>query len=1310
MPERFSTPEWYSRRQGAKEIEEGLEEWRQTPKSKEGGYHPELAEQFDVELAEKPIKRKDVETEAAIFIEKHFKELLALMLSEEQEIDQDAIIRRLRLTNEEIAMLGGQYFIREKDGKKSIYKTDEYNPDGRPTSEITTADFLALAWAKENIRIDTRRDVRGADATIPHRYFLRSQNRYLCSNDFGMCAWDDETNTMLEPNVCNVAPLIRTIKHQFARISENFSIYYYDKFSEQTNLSINEAVRAALEARGVNEQGQLPTGEYLPWEERSQIENQVKTPIIRAAQEKMVAELEQNTRDRELLLTGISSYKVKRQLHFKYEAIARKYGLFSDDALRDYQNFERSSKWLNRLFAEPSEQERQGATIDFVFSEFYNKPIIFEKIDKENVIGEIKDGIREILGLRAAKADPETAELMEQYRFRRGKESPYYYSDATFYDFLKAVGPERAEEILAADDRDVFRQMSGWQLLKKLGFDLRKMEPDKLKKQLAEAYKLIEKKGVWQYLQQREAPKIEAARKRLGKSAEGKTWEEVIGVRACRDLFFEGKRMHWLALQVFLKNPYRAEGEKFYQQWVDWSRYDLSVAEVPQNKLNEYLEQHINLIAALLGQQDTDDYYGKEQAEQQGKQATLGLIIQALARSQDLRGVALARDKQRYLKGVIDGHEGEDLTFAIADWPTELQTAISQAEIEMYYEYANDYVLRDPNGLFRYAEWRATEEGREWQSIFAETPESKSDLDFRLCLAAQTPEIRGWYKEAAEYTGGTVVQNYLLRFNATRGTDGRLANWHDVLFWVPNIRRLEPAEAKSILNSIQTMDDNQEFINFLPRYNKEHDPFLNRGPVSSLRELKKRVFAVESNLDLSGLPPEILEITAAPGFNLGALEELKSRADFHDLAEGKLDCKQPFEPHRRIFAGRPLTEALKEGLGAQKMKIRGTAKDIKGLFYSLKQLIKGRKVGEKQMEVTDLFQNIPVDLEEEVIRLLQEQNVDVGPLVEAQIHAKSDPEGWVCGNYTDCCMPFGDYKNNDYMFNPSTQYFTIKYNGRIVAQSVVIDSRNHLDNSDVVILDNIEVANNYKNLSPLLARVYQIFWAEYTSRPVKVGTGYSDLIPPGGRLEKNVYEPKTHVVYSDARGEQIYDLPKIRGVESLDEAITFANLTERDAELIARLERAIYPKEMTQGKAHIADILRKQRELEVPGAASSFVVRSGKEAVGYFLVLPEESEINPGEYVAHVHDMAILPNYQGKGLARKMMEHVLNIATAYKMSIEAEARASTSYAMIMNERVRQWFESQGFFLTHDEKMDKYLGGEDFYFVRFEYRGVPTQEE
>ncbi len=1114
-----------------------------------------------------------------------------------------------------------------------------------------------------------------------------------------MRSWDDQTNQMSEPDVRSAAPFIRTVKQQLARISENLSAYQGGSLEQR----ITAAQQAAFAERGADAYGQMPNGEQMDWEERQRIDQSVRASATQEAQAALLADLEANPRNRELLFTGVTSGKVLRQMHFKYENIGRKFGMVTKDPMKDYENFGRNARYLERMFEEPTEAERQGATIDFVNSEFYDKPIIFGGIERERTVRQVQDGVREALGLRAAKADPETAEMIEQYRCKRGKQSPYKYSDADLYDFIKAVGAEKAKAVLA-DDRDVSRQVKGWWLLEKLGFNIETMEPDRFKKQLVEAQKLQEK-GLWGYLEQREAGRIGAARERAGKRGEGKTWMEHLGVRASRNLFFEGKRMYWLAQQVHMKNPNRAEGDKFYNHYTNWDRYDLSEADVPEAKLTQYLDSHNNFILALLGESERA---AGDDGQAQGKQATLGLIMQALERGQDLRGVALAYDKQAYLKSIIDGYSGQDIDLALSGWPAELRSAVSQGEIDMYYEYANDYVLRDPNGLARYATWRASEEGKDWTKIFTETPESKGELDFRLCLAAQTPEIRGWYKEVAEYAGGTVVQNYLLRFNATRGTDGRLANWHDVLFWVPNIRKLEAGEARAILGSIQTMDDNQEFINFLPRYSKERDRFREQGAVQSLRELKKRVFAIESNIDLSGLPPGILEITSAPGFNLSALEELRRRADFHDLVEGKLDAEQPFKPHMRVFAGRPLTDALKEGLGSFKMKIRGTAKDPKGLFHEIRQLIKGRMVGEKQMEVTDLFQNVPIDIEEDIIRLLQDQQVDIGPTVEAQVHAKSDPKGWVCGNYTDCCMPFGDYKNTDYMFGKSTQYFTIKYNGRIVAQSVVIDGQDRRKGEEVVILDNIEVANNYKNLSPLLARVYQTYWAEYTSRPVKVGTGYSDLIPPGGKLEANNYSPKTPVAYSDATGSQIYDLPKIRGVEALDQIVTLANLTERDAELIAKLETEIYPEGMAQGKAHIADILRKQRELEVPGAASSFVLRQGDEAAGYLLVLPEESQSRPGTQAAHVYDMAIHPKFQGKGLARQMMERVLDIASAYEVAIEAEARASTSYAMLMNDRVRSWFEGRGFKLTHNEKMEKYLGEEDFYYVRFEYQGVPNE--
>lgn len=1287
MREKSSIPKKFIKEQKRKEIEEGLAEYLRSPRSKEG-IHPELAEAFEVAESEKPLKREDVEREIESFVDRNLETLLPIFLA--PNVSHSEIIKRLEITNEQIGLLGANYYIRTVEGQPKIFKSNEYHPEGYEESDydISANDLIALAYAKASIRIDSLRESGRTAGNVSHRYYLRSQNRYLCANDFGMRVWSYEEERMIDGDPTNVAPFIRTIKSQLERIRENIETVAYEPI-QRIQAELTEEIR---QQTGV---------EYLDYQQSQLVE---KNARARAAQE-IAMRLSANPKDKELVLTAVPARKVRNHLHFYFDKIAKKYGFLSDDPIADYQTFDRKATKLQELIRFPSEQEKAGATLNYIYFDFYRKPVIISgHFDTQSLIAEAQTGVHEILANRAIENESEEVRnCFQQYRCGRGAGSPYFYPDYQIYDLIKTIGVERAQQILYRYDRDISEQMRGLKILQAMGYDIARMETNQLKKQLYEAYKL-ERCGLWKYLEERQKIDLDRRRTKLGEKAMGKHWLELVGRKKARDLFREGKRMYWLAQQVWRANPSRTEGDRFYQSdyYVDWSRYDLTKADVPEEKLNKYLEKHRNLIVALLSQGQEDRYYYEEKP-QQDRQATLSLIVQALERGQDLRGVALAYDKQRYLEGLIKGEVKNDLEFAIADWPASWREAISREEIELYYEYANDYVLADPNGLTKYAQWRASEEGKLWSEVFKEIPKRKADLDFRICLSTQTEEVRGWYREGADYVGGSVMQNYLLRFNATRGTDGKFVNLHDVLFWIPNIKKLDRDDAKSVIDSIKTMDDNQEFISLLPRYSKERDPLKKQGPIQSLRELKKRVLAIESNIDLSELPPQIIDIISAPGFNLSALESMRRRADFIDLLEGKLDEKQPFRPHRRLFAGRPLTDALREGLGSQKQKIRGTAVDPKGLFYALNQLIKGREIGGRKMQVTDLLNSVPTDLEEDIIKLLQNQKVDIGPTVEAQVHAKSDPEGWVCGNYTDCCMPFGDPKNNDYMFNPSTQYFTIKYNGRIVAQSVVVDARNRETGEDVVILDNIEVANNYKNLTPLLANVYQTFWTEYTSRPVKVGTGYSDLIPPGGRLEQNKYEPKTPLYYSDASGSQIYDLPKLRGVEAMDKVITFANLTERDAELIAKMEAEAYPEGMVQGKAHIEEILKKQRELEVPGAASSFVIRQGQEPAGYLLVLPEESEVNSGERVVHVYDMVVLPKFRGSSLARKMMERVLDIASAYGVAIEAEARASTSYPLLMNERIRRWFESRGFYLTANEKLPEYLGGEDFYFVRFENR-------
>ncbi len=1314
MRESFSIPEDYSKKQAKKEIEEGLSDHIRSPRSTEG-IHPELAEGFGVAKAEQPLTRLEFDKDVEDYVDANFEQLLPVFLSTEQNHTQ--LIERLGITNKDIGILGANYYIFEQDGKPAIFQTDEKYPEGTQLSEyenarqlsdyeISSSDLLALSYAKDALRIDSRKNVGGgAGSKFPHRYYFRAKDRYLCANDFGMRVWNEKESKLIEGDVTNANALIQTVKKRFEDIQSNVQLIQ----SGEPERIYGELVKK----RYVENYGEPVTEKQKgDWYEcydqflRDNEKKEIREQSQKWATDIFLQSLLEYPKNKELLITAVPAGKIKNQLHFKYEKIAKQYGLMGENPQKDYEEFRQNSKRVEQLLREPNAEEKAGTSLDFFYSDLHNRPVIdTDNFNRTSVIRDAKSGVHDILARKAIDTlEPAQKEVISKYLCGRGEESPYFYPADQIYDFIKLVGVEKAQQVLHKDDRNVSEQLTGLSILQSMHFDIAKLEPDQLKKQMHQAYTL-ERSGLLKYLEERNKSEIEVARAKLGKKAEDKSWLELMGVRKSRDLFYEGKRMHWLAKQVWQSSPSRTPEDRFYRNdsSVNWDRYDLSKADVPEEKLKEYLEKHKNIIVALLGQGvDEQPAYG-EQKQEKGRAATLGLIIQALERGQDLRGIAISNDKQRYLEGVIKGGIENDLEFAVSDWSPELRKAVSPEEISLYYEYASDYVLLDPNGLVKYATWRASNEGKLWSELFSKAPERKADMDFRICLSGQTEEIRNWYKGAAEHVGSELMQGYLMRFNATRGTDGRIANWHDVLLWSPNIQKLEVADARSILGGIETMDENQEFINLLPRYSKERDPILSSGPIQSVRELKKRILGIESNIDMSKFPPELLEITSAPGFNLAALESMRQRADFQDLFEGKLDKEQPFTPRSRTFVGRALTESLREGLGSQKQKIRGTAKDPKGFFFALNQLVKGREEDGKKLQVIDLLNAVPIDLEEEVIRLLREQKVDVGPIVEAQVHAKSDPEGWVCGNYTDCCMPFGDSKNDDYMFNPSTQYFTVRYNGRIIAQSVVVDSVNEKDKSDVVVLDNIEVANNYKNLSPLLSRVYQTFWTEYTSKPVKVGTGYSDLTPPGGKLEKNSYRAKTRLSYSDATGGQIYDMPKIRGVESLDKIVTFANLSERDADLIAKMEAEAYPVGMTQGKAHIVDVLRKQRELEVPGAASSFIIRQGDEAAGYLLVLPEESETNHGEQAAHIYDMVVLPKFRGSPLARKMMERVLDVATAYKVPIEAEARASTSYPLLMNKRIRSWFESKGFYLTKNEKLPAYLNGEDFYSVRFENR-------
>lgn len=1210
------------------------------------------------------------------------------------------------------------------------------------------SEILATGYLKDRIKINSKMEAGESNSNHTQRYLYKDSGRYLCENDFGMKPYDGEAD------VSNITPFAESVQRQIRQTLSNLEIITEIINSRNKFKDDHDFRDLRIELLAEHQLPQELNRNDPDYEENKRIRRNIFDLVAKEIDKKVRQANKIIQNEREIGLSDAFESPLIKDLIFNAIPYAKFINEIATKRNNEIENIieadlEGESDLYKKLEYFQSNKFREQIK-NSILRDSYNLPQLGDKLIYKSVAhGKpviLKEGteVSEILNIVAngyketakyniieASSDERLKKIVKMTGSGRGEGSPYSFHSFDLYEAVRKLGvdtflgvyPKIAETVLEGNQHywDLnFNQFIGGveNLYKIFGNKISEMEPDKLKKEIWHT-SALENSLIWNYFQERETGIKEEGSSFRGsdyyRSHEAHYFDSISQAKR-KKLFFEGKQMYWLAKQVQTrvfeinknKNIGHQEDEnndadneyKFHEhsRGMKWEQYDCK--NVDLEKLSKYLVTHGNIICTLLGD-DNGQIATKINVE------TIMQVVEAIESGADMRGVALAFDKRKYIDGVLSGKEQKnDLEYALKDWPKELRSTISNEEFKLYFENAEQYLYQDPNGMIRYSKILLAEP--RIRELLDGKIEKKSDLDLRLCLTAQDQEVRSWYFEGAEYIGHKALQSYFVRFNATKEQVGGYANLHDALYWIPKIKKVSPDEAKALLNDITTIDESNELRDFLTRYDKNNDALAKDGTIQSLRELKKRVFSIEANIDISTLTPEMLDIISAPGFNMVTLKNLQTEARFEDLISGKLDREQPFGPHKRTFTARPLNELLLEGLGSFKEKIRGTAQDPKGLFDSVRRLIQTREINGKQIQIQNLLNDVPIDMEEEILQLLQEQRVPTGVLLEATVHAKSDPEGWVCGNYTDCCMSFGESKNTDYMYNKGTQYFTVKYNNRIIAQSVIVDSIDSKNNEKVIILDNIEVANNYKNQAPVLSKIYKTFWAEYTSMPVKIGTGHSDLIPDNASLVKNTFFPKYPLEYSDAVGEHIYNLPKIKGIESIDKILTFTNIEERDAVTIAEMEKEVYPDGMVQGKGNALEVIRKTRELNLPGAASSFILRQGREPAGYLLVLPEESEINNQETVAHIYDMAVLPKFQGGTVARKMMERMLETAKAYNVpAIEFEARDSTSYRLIINNRVQKWIESKGFKLAYNELLPEYLNGEDFYYVRLEK--IPNQE-
>lgn len=122
-----------------------------------------------------------------------------------------------------------------------------------------------------------------------------------------------------------------------------------------------------------------------------------------------------------------------------------------------------------------------------------------------------------------------------------------------------------------------------------------------------------------------------------------------------------------------------------------------------------------------------------------------------------------------------------------------------------------------------------------------------------------------------------------------------------------------------------------------------------------------------------------------------------------------------------------------------------------------------------------------------------------------EIAKKSDPRGWVCGDYTDCCMPFTSGKNQQYLTREDMSYFLISKNDSvgnrdIIAQSVLVYGED--ETTITIAIDNIEIANRAvaKGERVIVAEAYQklkehlidTHGAKGKRLSIVIGTSYND--------------------------------------------------------------------------------------------------------------------------------------------------------------------------------------------------------------------------
>lgn len=567
-----------------------------------------------------------------------------------------------------------------------------------------------------------------------------------------------------------------------------------------------------------------------------------------------------------------------------------------------------------------------------------------------------------------------------------------------------------------------------------------------------------------------------------------------------------------------------------------------------------------------------------------------------------------------------------------------------------------------------------------------------------------------------------MIYEYIKRFDPLE--------WHDALLWVNgycrNDGRLFDIESLSnILNTISNINDAIRFRRNISKYNSETDD--QELPISNLNDFVQRAILIGDRelREVIDQSPFLKPILFAPDLEDPVNYIKRNKEKLKELANGSLNGKQKLiKPVSKTYQyiiisknllgsnvisgsdrSKNLRELIFKALGSRRNNIPSMVNNPSGLFKDLNKLLPDNVVSFLNKD-TPINNNLYMDIHNKLLEY--GMNYDIYDFI-AQIHNKSDVQGWLAGSYTDCCMPFGSAYNHDYMFKENTKQFTIQCRKNlsgthdIAAQSVVVifDEDNKYNLPKGIILDNIEIARSYQKAiyKSFISDIYERFWTEFSDCPVYIGTSLNDIIPSSDYVD-NPYQRVmvNDFIYSDARTSRLYKLRKNPNVVPINKRIVLSNISvnETSTSRVYKLQKEIYSdnKGLWYDKNEIYEILDQSRDnnRRYDKSVNSAFINIGNDMIGYILIAIDDEDF----VHLHVYDLAIKKDSNTAYLIA--IRYIFGVASANELPIVFEARESTSYKAVKSGVLEKYAKRMGYEKVEDKELPNYMGGETFHRV------------